>query len=162
MISSHSTIKSLCLSAVVAALYAALTLAFQAISFGAVQLRVAEALTLLPALFPQAVPGLVLGCLISNLLGGMGVYDVVFGTLATLIAAVLTWRIRGNLWLKALPPVLVNAVVIGLMLTYAYGVNTPVLNILTVGLGQAISCYALGVPLVKLLQKHDLGKRLGC
>ncbi|MEF9879130.1 MAG: QueT transporter family protein, partial [Clostridia bacterium] len=76
-------------------------------------------------------------------------YDVVFGTLATLIAAVLTWRIRGNLWLKALPPVLVNAVVIGLMLTYAYGVNTPLLNILTVGLGQAISCYALGVPLVK-------------
>ncbi|MEG2208320.1 MAG: QueT transporter family protein, partial [Clostridia bacterium] len=90
---SFFSTKSLCLSAIVAALYCGLTLAFQAISFGALQFRVSEALTLLAALFPQAVPGLALGCLLSNLLGGANVYDIVFGTLATLAAAMLTWQL---------------------------------------------------------------------
>ena len=95
---SRRNTKNLCLSALIAALYAALTLAFQPISYGAVQFRISEALTLLPVLFPQAVPGLTLGCLISNLFNPMGatVYDVVFGTLATLIAAVITWRMRAG------------------------------------------------------------------
>lgn len=148
--------RYLCVSAIVAALYAALTLAFSAISFGAVQLRVSEALTLLPVLLPQAVPGLAVGCLIANLLSGANVYDVVFGTLATLTAALITRRMRKNAWLAALPPVICNAVIVGLVITYAYGVNALWLNILTVGAGQAVVCYALGVPLVKLLQKQNL------
>ena len=154
---------NLCLSAVIAAVYAALTLGFQAISFGPVQFRISEALTLLPALLPQAVPGLAVGCLISNLFSPLGatVYDVVFGTLATLIAAVLTSRIKGSLWLKALPPVLVNAVVVGLVLTYAYGLNTLLLNMLTVGAGEAVVCYALGVPMMKLLNRADLSRFTG-
>ena len=100
---SRRNTKNLCLSALIAALYAALTLAFQPISYGAVQFRISEALTLLPVLFPQAVPGLTLGCLISNLFNPMGatVYDVVFGTLATLIAAVITWRMRASIWVRA-------------------------------------------------------------
>jgi len=102
------------------------------------------------------VPGLAVGCLLSNLLGGANIYDVVFGTLATSAAAVMTWRMRGGIWLRALPPVVCNAVVIGLVLTYAYGIDALWLNMLTVGLGQAAVCYALGVPLVKLLQKQDL------
>lgn len=148
----------LCLSAIIAALYAALTLCLSAISFGPVQLRVAEAMTLLPALLPQAVPGLTVGCLISNLFGSGTVYDVVFGTLATLIAALITRRMKGSLWLRALPPVLVNAVVVGLVLTYGYGLNTLPLNILTVGAGQAVVCYGLGVPLARMLAKADLSR----
>jgi len=143
---------------VIAALYAALTLSFQAISFGAVQFRVSEAMTLLPVLFPEAVPGLAVGCLISNLFNPMGatVYDVVFGTLATLLAAVLTRKIRGSVWLRALPPVLCNAVIIGLVLTYGYGIDLLWMNMLTVGVGQAVVCYVLGVPLVMVLEKQPL------
>ena len=152
------SVRSLCLSAVIAALYAALTLSFQAISFGAVQFRVSEAMTLLPVLFPEAVPGLAVGCLISNLFNPMGatVYDVVFGTLATLLAAVLTSRIRGSIWLRALPPVICNAVIIGLVLTYGYGIDMLWMNMLTVGIGQAVVCYVLGVPLVRILEKQPL------
>ena len=152
----HFDVRSMCMSAIIAALYAALTLGFQAISYGAVQFRVAEAMTLLPFLFPEAVPGLTLGCLISNLFNPMGatVYDVVFGTLATLMAAVLTRKIKGSVWLRALPPVVCNAVIIGLVLTYAYGIDMLWMNMLTVGLGQAAVCYVLGVPLVRLMDNH--------
>lgn len=157
---SRRNTKNLCLSALIAALYAALTLAFQPISYGAVQFRISEALTLLPVLFPQAVPGLTLGCLISNLFNPMGatVYDVVFGTLATLIAAVITWRMRANIWVRALPPVLCNAVIVGLVLTYAYGIDMLWMNMLTVGLGEAVVCYVLGVPMIKLLSRQDLSR----
>ena len=150
------SIRSLCLAAIIAALYAALTLGFQAISYGPVQFRVSEALTLLPAVLPEAVPGLAVGCLISNLFNPMGatVYDVVFGTLATLLSAILTRRIRGSIWLRALPPVVCNAVIIGLVLTYAYGVDLLWMNMLSVGAGQAVVCYALGVPLVRVLEKR--------
>lgn len=149
--------KSLCLSAVIAALYAALTLGFQAISYGAIQFRVSEAMTLLPVLFPEAIPGLAVGCLISNLFNPMGatVYDVVFGTLATLLAAILTHRIKGSIWLRALPPVLCNAVIIGLVLTYGYGIDLLWMNMLTVGIGEAAVCYVLGVPLIKMLEKQQ-------
>ena len=152
------SVRSMCISAVIAALYAALTLGFQAISYGPVQFRVSEALTLLPVLFPEAVPGLAVGCLISNLFNPMGatVYDVVFGTLATLLAAILTQRIRGSIWLRALPPVLCNAVIIGLVITYGYGVDLLWMNMLTVGIGQAVVCYVLGVPLVRVLEKQPV------
>lgn len=155
--------RDLCLTAMIAAIYAALTLGLQAISFGPVQFRVSEALTLLPILFPQAIPGLTLGCLISNLFSPLGatVYDVVFGTLATLIAAILTRRIKGSVWVKALPPVLANGVIVGLVLTYAYGLNTLWLNMLTVAAGEAVVCYALGVPMIKLLEKADLSRITG-
>jgi len=152
------SVRSLCVAAIIAALYAALTLGFQAISYGAVQFRVSEAMTLLPVLFPEAVPGLAVGCLISNLFNPMGatIYDVVFGTLATLLAAVLTHRIKGSIWLRALPPVLCNAIIIGLVLTYAYGIDLLWMNMLTVGIGQAVVCYGLGVPLVRILQKQKI------
>jgi len=152
------SVRYMCLAAVIAALYAALTLGFQAISYGPVQFRVSEALTLLPVVFPEAVPGLAVGCLISNLFNPMGatVYDVVFGTLATLLAAVLTQRIKGSIWLRALPPVLCNAVIIGLVITYGYGVDLLWMNMLTVGIGQAVVCYALGVPLVRILEKQPV------
>ncbi len=163
MIEMKFRTRDLCLTAMIAAIYAALTLGLQAISFGPVQFRVSEALTLLPILFPQAIPGLTLGCLISNLFSPLGatVYDVVFGTLATLVAAILTRRIKGSVWVKALPPVLANGVIVGLVLTYAYGLNTLWLNMLTVAAGEAAVCYALGVPMIKLLEKVDLSRITG-
>ena len=95
----NRSVRSLCLAAMIAALYLALTLLFQPISFGAVQFRISEAMTLLPAIFPEATIGLTLGCFLSNFLAGANVYDVVFGTLATLLAALISWRVgKKKLW----------------------------------------------------------------
>jgi len=152
----YVSVRRLALAAMVASLYTALTLLFQPISFQQVQFRISEALTLLPVLFAEAVPGLAAGCLISNLLAGANPYDVVFGTLATLLAAILSRQLKKNVWLAALPPVICNGVIIGLVLTYAYGIDLLWLNMLTVSLGQAVVCYALGVPMVKALAKMDL------
>lgn len=136
-------------SALVAALYALLVLAFAPLSFGPVQFRVAEALTLLPWLFPEAIPGLFVGCLVSNFFGGLGIVDMVFGSLATLVAAWLTRRMPNVFW-AAVPPVLVNAVVVGTYLSYL--LDLPVAaTILYVGLGQAGVCFLLGIPLATLL-----------
>jgi uncharacterized membrane protein len=138
-------------SALVAALYALLVLAFAPLSFGPVQFRVAEALTLLPWLFPEAIPGLFVGCLVSNLFGGLGIVDMVFGSLATLVSAWLTSRMPNLLW-AAVPPVLVNAVIVGTYLSIL--LDVPLLaTILYVGLGEAGVCFLLGVPLAGLLKK---------
>ncbi len=150
-------VRSLCLSAMVAALYTALTLVFQPIGFQQVQFRISEALTLLPVLFAESVPGLAAGCLISNLLAGANPYDVVFGTLATLLAALLSRKLRKNVWLAALPPVLCNGLIIGAVLTWAYGIDLFWLNVLTVSLGQAAVCYGLGVPLVRAMNRLHFG-----
>lgn len=153
----NRSVRSLCLAAMIAALYLALTLLFRPISFGAVQLRVSEAMTLLPAVFPEAAVGLTLGCFLSNLLAqAPNVYDVVFGTLATLLAALISWKVgRKKLWYAAIPPVVCNGVIVGLVLTYAYHIVTPLwLNMLTVAAGEAAACFALGIPLVRFLNKH--------
>ncbi|MFH1513498.1 MAG: QueT transporter family protein [Bacillota bacterium] len=155
---SHFTIRDLTVAAVIAALYAALTVVFAPISYGAVQFRIAEAFTLLPVLFPQAIPGLAVGCLISNLIGGYGVWDVVFGTLATLVAALLTYGLRRNIWLAAIPPVLTNAVVIGLLLHFV--LQLPLLpTMATVGLGQLAVVAVLGIPLILALSNVPVLKK---
>ena len=144
----------------IAALYAVLTLAFQPISYGPVQFRVSEALTLLPVLTADAIPGLTIGCLVANLLGGALWYDVVFGTLATLLAAVCTRRLRKHSAAAAAMPVLFNAAIVGPVVYLAYskapGVpfSLPLLlkDVLTVGLGEAVVCYALGLVLVRGLR----------
>ncbi|MFA0888376.1 MAG: QueT transporter family protein [Synergistales bacterium] len=138
-------------SALIAALYALLVLAFAPLSFGPVQFRVAEALTLLPWLFPEAIPGLFVGCLVSNLFGGLGIVDMVFGSLATLVAAWLTRRMPNVFW-AAVPPVLINAVVVGTYLSFL--LNVPMAaTILYIGLGEAGVCFLLGIPLVTLLTR---------
>ena len=139
-------------AAVIAALYAAVTMLLAPISYGPLQLRVSEALTLLPILTPAAVPGLFVGCLAANLLGGATALDIVFGSLATLAAAMLTRRFRDKPLLAALPPVVVNAFVVGAVLTYAY--NLPFwLTALEVGAGQLGVCYLLGLPLYYALRR---------
>ncbi len=143
-------------ASLIAAIYTALCMVLHPISFGfgGVELRVSEALTLMPVLMPAAVPGLFIGCLLSNLLGGATMLDVVFGSLTTLIAAVLTRKCRNRPALAALWPVLLNAVVIGALLRYAYGVAMPLwLCMLSIGAGQAVACYAIGLPMMRMLQR---------
>jgi uncharacterized membrane protein len=146
-------------AAVIAALYVALVLIFQPISFGPVQFRVAEALTLLPFLLPEAIPGLFVGCLIANVFGGFGLTDIVLGSSATLAAAFLTRR-APNKWAAAVPPVVVNGLVVGVYLSFLTGM--PMLfSIGYVALGEAGVCFALGVSLVHLLERSSfLGKTI--
>jgi uncharacterized membrane protein len=139
-------------AAVIAALYAALTLMLSAISYGPLQFRVSEALTLLPILTPAAVPGLTIGCLVANLMGSATPWDMVFGPLATLAAALLTRRFKDKPLVAAAPPVVVNAVVVGLVIALVNGL--PVwLTMLQVGVGQLGVCYLVGLPLYYALRR---------
>lgn len=150
-------LKALATGSMIAALYAVVTIALAPISYGPVQFRVAEALTLLPFYLPEAIPGLFIGCAIANVLGGYGFADVVVGGGATLLAAYLS-RKMPHLWLAALPPVITNMFFIGLMLHLLIGV--PLWSTaLYVALGQAGSCFILGIPLMKLLEKRGILKR---
>ena len=158
--SSKFYVRSICLSAAVAALYAVLTIALAPISYGPIQCRVSEALTILPVLFPQAVPGLAVGCLISNLYGSATVWDVIFGTLATLIAAVGTRCLRKVTvtqkripWLSALCPVAANGVIVGLVLHFTLGL--PLFwTCLEVAVGEA-AAVAIGLVLLPALRRID-------
>lgn len=132
-------------AAIIAALYAAMTLLFAPLSYGEVQIRFSEALTILPILLPEAVPALAVGCLLANVLGGCTIFDIVFGTLATLLAALCTRALRRNVLLASAMPVLFNGVIVGAVVHYAYapGVALP-LCMLFVALGEAVSCMLLG------------------
>lgn len=144
-------IRKIASSALIAALYAGLTLSLAPISYGPVQFRVAEALTLLPFCLPEAIPGLFIGCMISNFWGGFGLIDVVLGSTATLISAWLTWKMP-KLWLSAVPPVVVNAIIVGSYLGLI--TETPVLlSIFYIGMSQAAVCFGLGIPLCRVLCK---------
>lgn len=144
--------------ALLAAVYAALTVALAPLSFGALQFRAAEAMAVLPWLYPEAAPGLFVGCLIANLFGGNGVLDVVFGSLATLAAALISRRMKSP-WLAPLPPVIINALVVGAVLSYALGLPYW-LTATEVGLGQAGACYVLGMPLLFMIRRIEgRGKR---
>ncbi|MBR4112428.1 MAG: QueT transporter family protein [Ruminiclostridium sp.] len=145
-------------AAIIAALYVVLTYfaSMLGLSNGAIQIRFSEALTILPYFTPAAIPGLFIGCIISNLLAGAIVWDVVFGSLATLIGAVFTYLLRKKTkWLAPLPPIAANTIIVPLVLSYAYGVpdGLPYLA-LTVGIGEVISCGILGMLLLKCLEKH--------
>ena len=150
------TTRSVCLSAMIAALYAALTLLLAPISYGAIQCRISEAMTLLPILLPQAIPGLVIGCLVANLLSPVAIWDVIFGTLATLIAALGTYRLRKKPLLAALCPVVANGVIVGVMLAVVYALPLW-LTMLEVAVGEA-AAVALGFILLAALRKVDLSR----
>lgn len=142
---------------IIAAIYCAITILISPFAFGPIQIRISEAMTILPAIFPSAIPGLFVGCLLSNTLGmtmGLtGLPDVIFGSLATLIAAWLSYLLRSKTYLAPLPPIIVNGVVIGYLLYYMF--NYPLIEtMLTVAAGQAIACYAIGLPLLLILKKR--------
>ena len=152
---TRSHALSLACTVMIAATYSGLTIALSPISYSYVQVRVSEALTLLPMILgPAAVLGLFFGVLISNIFSPVGIIDVVFGSLATLLAAVLTWKAnRGSVWLGAAYPVICNTIIVGSYLSWFYHVPMFVAYA-GVGVGEAIACYLLGVPLVRALEKR--------
>ncbi|MDR3072938.1 MAG: QueT transporter family protein [Clostridiales Family XIII bacterium] len=148
-------------AAVIGGIYSALTLLLAPISYGLVQVRISEALTLLPRFSRASIPGLFIGCFLANLLGTGNMMDIVAGSLATLVAAFCSRKFKDKPWLVPLPPVLINAVVIGLVLFYGYGVAPEaagkfalLADMAFVGIGQLVACYVLGMPLMKLLERH--------
>lgn len=160
--STRTTVRNLVRAAMIAAVYAALCLITQPLAFGPVQVRFSEALTLLPVICPGAVAGVTIGCFVSNMLTG-SLLDIIAGTLATLLAAMATRKLRHHLWrglpiASALPPIIINAVVVGFIVTVLYfppGQPPAVwlFNMLSVGAGQVISCGILGISLVQFIKK---------
>ena len=154
------TSRSIAFIGVLAGLYAALTVFLAPISYSYIQVRVSEALTVLPYLTPLAIPGLFLGVLIANIFGGFGPWDIFGGSTLTLIAAVLTYWTRktGKPWLAPLPPVLVNAFGVSAYLQFLVegfqpGLRTYLFFAVTIGVGELIACYAIGYPLLRWLQR---------
>ena len=168
-------------AAVIAALYVVLT--FVANAFGlanyAVQVRFSEALTILPFFTPAAIPGLTIGCLLSNILTGCALPDIILGTLASLLGAAGTYLLCNPLhsqkanrdskrldkdtqkschanrkWLAPIPPIVANTVIVPFVLLYAYGIRPLWLSFLTVGAGEIISCGILGMILLNVLNKY--------
>lgn len=143
-------------AAMIAALYVVLT--FVANAFGlanyAVQVRFSEALTILPYFTPAAIPGLFAGCLLSNILTGCALPDIIFGSIATLIGAVFTYKLRSYKWLASVPPIIANAVIVPFVLLYAYGVKPLWFSFVTVTVGEIISCGVLGLLLLITLERY--------
>ena len=143
-------------AAMIAAIYVVLTYVFAPFSFGEIQVRISEALTILPVFTPAAIPGLFVGCLIGNILGGAILPDIIFGSIATLIGAFFTYQLRNrNQFLASLPPVIANTVIVPFVLYYGYGVTLPIpFMMLTVGVGEVLSCGVLGMVLYFALKKY--------
>ncbi len=151
-------------AAMIAALYVVLT--FIANAFGlanyAVQVRFSEALTILPYFTPAAIPGLFIGCLLSNLLTGCALPDIIFGSLATLLGALGTYLLRRRKWCAPICPILANTLIVPLVLIYGYGLLIDGMSVLqcfgfyclTVGAGEIISCGVLGMILLHILEKY--------
>ena len=152
----NNNVTFLTQAAMIAAIYVVLTLLFRPISFGEIQVRISEALTILPLFTPAAVPGVFVGCLIANIIGGGILPDIIFGSLATLIGAVLTYRLRERTPILApIPPIAANTVIVPFVLFYAYGVNLPIpFMMLTVGVGEMLSCGVLGLLLYTALRRY--------
>ena len=148
------TSRFLAQAGIIAAVYVALVLLFAPISFGPIQFRVAEALTILPFFTPAAIPGVTIGCLIGNLIGMGEPLDIIFGTLATLIGAFGSYALRGNKWLVPLPPILANTIIIPWVLRFAYGEAKSIPYLMaTVGLGEVLAIYVLGMILLLVLER---------
>lgn len=141
-------------AAVIAAIYTVLVLIFSFSSFGPVQFRVAEALTVLPYFTPAAIPGVTIGCFLSAVLTGSDVLDMVFGSLATLIAAIFSFKLRRYKYLIPIPPIVINALVIPWVLRFSYGEAQPIpLMMLSVGAGELVAVGVLGLVLLFALEK---------
>jgi uncharacterized membrane protein len=144
-------------AAMIAALYVVLTVFINAFNLasGAIQVRISEALTVLPFFTPAAIPGLFIGCLISNIVTGCLPWDVVFGSMATLIGALGTYALRKYKFLAPVPPILANALIVPIILIKVYAVPDAYwFLLLTVGAGEVISCGILGMILLLSLNKY--------
>ena len=155
------TARQMALAALIGALYVALSYfgSIFGLTYGPIQCRFSEALTVLPFLHPLAAWGLFAGCILSNLLSPYGPLDLIFGSLATLLAGLLTARCK-NKWLAPLPPVICNGIIVGALIAFqevGFTAAFPgvfLFNCATVALGEALACYVLGLPLLALVEKY--------
>lgn len=139
--------KSVTIAGMIAALYVILTMVSTSLglSSGAIQLRLSEALCILPIFTPFAIPGLTIGCLISNIMSGCIIWDVIWGSVATLLGAIGTYLLRKRKFIPVLPPIIANTIIIPLVLKYAYHLDDAILYfVLTIGIGELLSCGVLG------------------
>ncbi len=144
-------------AAMIAALYVVLTILANTLGLAsmAIQVRFSEALTILPYFTPAAIPGLFAGCMLSNILTGCSIPDIIFGSLATLLGAFGTYALRKHKWLTPLPPIAANVLIIPFILAYIYELEGSVFYFMvTVGIGEIISCGALGLLLLVTLSKY--------
>jgi uncharacterized membrane protein len=158
-------------SAVIAALYAGLTYVASMLNlaYGSIQFRFSEALTILAAISPAAIPGLTVGCFLGNITSPYGIIDILCGTLATLVAAILSYKTR-NVRFKGIPllsaffPVIANAVIVGIEITIfmpeGFKLQAFVINALQIAIGQFLMCYGLGLPLYKVIKNTKLDKMI--
>lgn len=151
-------IRGIAVGAVVAALYVVLTYLANMLGLasGAIQVRLSEILTVMPVFTPFAIPGLFIGCVLANILTGCALWDVVFGSLATLVGAVGTYLLRKNNLLAVVPPILSNAIIVPFVLLNVYALEgTYFYFFATVIIGEIISCGVFGTFLLKSLKKYD-------
>ena len=144
-------------AAMIAALYVVLTMLANAFGLanGSIQLRFSEALTILPYFTPAAIPGLFVGCLISNVASGAALPDIIFGSMATLLGAIGTYALRRqNKWFSPLSPILANTIIIPFVLKYAYGIIPIWFSVITVAIGEILSCGVLGMLLLFSLSRY--------
>lgn len=156
---NRQKIHGIAMGAIIATMYVVLTYIASALglSSGVIQVRFSEALTILPIFTPYAIPGLFIGCLTANLLTGCAITDVIFGSLATLIGAICTRALKNHPVLATLPPIISNAVIIPFVLMYVYNCEgTYLYFLLTVAVGEIISCGVLGYVLQKSVKKSNL------
>jgi len=154
IITDKNKVSYLARAAVIATIYTLVTYLFKPISYGVIQVRVSEALTLLPLIESSAIPGLFVGCLLANILGGMGLWDIYFGSLITLVAACITAKMPGPVW-GSLPPIVLNALGVAYYLSIIYDVPYW-MTALYIGIGQLVSVAGLGIPLYYLIQRTSL------
>ncbi len=150
--------KRLTQAAIIAACYIVLTFIANSLGLanGAIQVRFSESLCVLPAFTPAAIPGLFLGCLISNIMSGCVITDIIFGSLATLIGAIFTHLLRKYRYLASVPPIIANTLIIPFVLKFAYGLPAGISYFfITVGIGEIISCGVLGTLLLIYLKKFE-------
>ena len=155
-------VRDIAFAGIIAALYAVLTISLAPISYGVYQVRVAEALTILPFVYPIAMVGLFVGCLVANIFGGNGLPDIIFGSLFTLLAGYLTYltsKIRSrkiSLILAPFPPVIINALGVAIYLSLITDMSY-LFVVQMVGVGQIVACYGLGLPLLYYLNSKKIG-----
>ncbi len=148
-------------AAMIAALYVVLTQLAHVFGLDsqAIQLRFSEALTILPYFTPAAIPGLFIGCILANFFAGCLPWDIVFGSLATLLGALGTYALRKRKWLAPLPPILANTLIVPFVLAHVYHLEGTIpYFMLTVGIGEILSCGVMGMLFLFALNRH--GKKL--
>jgi uncharacterized membrane protein len=156
-------------AAMIAAIYVVLTVLISTVNLasGAIQVRISEALTILPYFTASAIPGVTIGCFIANIVTGASIFDIVFGSLATLLGAIGTYMLRRHRFLCTLPPVISNMIIIPFVLRYAYGLSMVIgghdlaipFYMVTVGAGEVICCCVLGTILLNALLKANVFNR---